>query len=163
FFFRSLAVAGALAMAGCGDDENPQPQQPSFDSEIISHFADDVIVPTYQQLATRLSDLDTAVQALAAAPTPAQLPPPPTASLAARIPWEQRLAFSFGPVESFCYDPAIDSWPVNRSDLDAVLASGDAFTPAYVNNLQETQKGFHTVEYLLFGDGRTKKIEDFDQ
>jgi putative iron-regulated protein len=32
-----------------------------------------------------------------------------------------------------------------------------------VHNLQETQKGFHTVEYLLFGQGRTKKVEDFNQ
>jgi putative iron-regulated protein len=32
-----------------------------------------------------------------------------------------------------------------------------------VQNLQETQKGFHTVEYLLFGEGRTKTVADFNQ
>ncbi len=150
FSFRSLALAGALALAACGSGGSGQPQA-SFDPEIITHFADDVVVPTYQQMATRLGDLDTAVQAFAADRTAAKFTAAQEAWLAARTPWEQSEAFLFGPVESYGYDAAIDSWPVNRSDLDAVLASNDAFTPAYVHNLQETQKGFHTLEYLLFG------------
>jgi hypothetical protein len=43
-FFRSLALTGALAMAGCASDGGEL--QPSFDPEIITHFADDVVVPT---------------------------------------------------------------------------------------------------------------------
>jgi putative iron-regulated protein len=163
FCFRSLTLAGALALAACASDGGGQPQQPSFDPEIVTHFADDVVVPTYQQMATRLGELDTAIQAFAADRTAARLTAAQNAWLAARVPWEQSEAFLFGPVESYGYDPAIDSWPVNRSDLDAVLASSDAFTPEYVHNLQETQKGFHTLEYLLFGDGGTKKVEDFTQ
>lgn len=163
FPFRSLVFAGALALAGCSSDNGNQIQQPSFDSEIVTHFADDVVVPTYQNLATRLSELDTAIQAFAADRTADKLTAAKNAWLAARVPWEQSEAFLFGPVESFGYDPAIDSWPVNRSDLDAVLSSDDAFTPQYVHNLQETQKGFHTLEYLLFGDGGAKKLEDFTQ
>ncbi|MFL5350154.1 MAG: imelysin family protein [Hyalangium sp.] len=162
FSFRSLTLAGALALAACGSEGGGQ-TQPSFDPEIITHFTDDVVVATYQQLATRLGELDTAVQAFTADPTDARLNAAQEAWLAARVPWEQSEAFLFGPVESYGYDPAIDSWPVNRSDLDAVLASNDAFTPQYVHNLQETQKGFHTVEYLLFGQGRTKKTGDFTQ
>ena len=52
--------------------------------------------------------------------------------VAARVPWEQSEGFLFGPVDTFGYDPAMDSWPVNRTDLDAVLASGQAFTPEYI-------------------------------
>ncbi|WP_224245859.1 imelysin family protein [Hyalangium gracile] len=163
FFFRSLLLTGALALASCGDDDDNGPTQPTFDSEIITHFADDVVVPTYQNLATRLTELDSAVNALATQPTAARLTAAQDAWFAARVPWEQSEGFLFGPVDSFGYDPALDSWPVNRSDLDAVLASSDAFTPTYVATLQETQKGFHTVEYLIFGDGRTKKAEDFTQ
>src|SRR5512140_2562599 len=162
FSFRSLALSGALALAACGSDGGGK-LQPSFDPQIVTHFADDVVVPTYQQLSTRLGELDTAVQTFAANRTAENLNAAQEAWLAARVPWEQSEAFLFGPVESYGYDPAIDSWPVNRSDLDAVLASSDEFTPAYVHNLQETQKGFHTLEYLLFGQGRTKKLEDFTQ
>ncbi|HYH99256.1 imelysin family protein [Hyalangium sp.] len=159
---RVLTLAGALALTACDSDDGG-PNQPSFDAEIITHFADDVVVPTYQELATRLDALDVAVNALVAQPTAARLTAAQDAWFAARTPWEQSEGFLFGPVDSYGYDPALDSWPVNRSDLDAVLASSDAFTPQYVGSLQETQKGFHTVEYLLFGEGRTKKVEDFNQ
>jgi putative iron-regulated protein len=158
---RVLTLTSALALAACGDDGGEA--QPSFDKEIIIHFADDVVVPTYQQLSTRLDALDAAVNALVTDRTAARLTAAQDAWFAARIPWEQSEGFLFGPVDSFGYDPALDSWPVNRSDLDAVLASSDAFTPQYVQNLQETQKGFHTVEYLLFGEGRTKRVQDFNQ
>lgn len=158
---RVLTLAGSLALAACADDGGEA--QLSFDKEIIVHFADDVVVPTYQQLAARLEALEGAVNALATERTAARLTAAQDAWFAARSPWEQSEGFLFGPVDSYGYDPALDSWPVNRSDLDAVLASNDAFTPQYVSNLQETQKGFHTVEYLLFGEGRTKKVEDFNQ
>jgi len=161
FPLRALTLAGALALVACADDGGQA--EHSFDPQIITHLADDVVVPTYQQLATRLEALDVAVNALVAAPTEARLTAAQEAWLAARTPWEQSEGFLFGPVDSYGYDPALDSWPVNRSDLDAVLASSDAFTPQYVSSLQETQKGFHTVEYLLFNDGRTKKVSDFNQ
>jgi putative iron-regulated protein len=156
---RTLTLAGALALAACADDGGGTAS--SFDREIVSHFADDVVVPTYERLAARLSALDTAVNTLASGPTAAKLTAAQEAWIAAREPWEQSEGFLFGPVDSYGYDPALDSWPVNRSDLDAVLASNDTFTAEYVRNLQETQKGFHTVEYLLFGEGRTKRVEDF--
>jgi len=158
---RVLTLSGALALAACADDGGAA--EHSFDQQIIARFADDVVVPTYKQLATRLEALDTAVNALATDRTAARLTAAQDAWFAARTPWEQSEGFLFGPVDSYGYDPALDSWPVNRSDLDAVLASSDAFTPTYVRNLQETQKGFHTVEYLLFGDGRTKTVADFNQ
>ncbi|MDY7225240.1 imelysin family protein [Hyalangium rubrum] len=158
---RTLVLAAALALTSCGSDDEGTTES-SFDKEIIVHFADDVVVPTYQQLATRLNTLDVAVQALANGPTAARLTAAQDAWIAAREPWEQSEGFLFGPVDSFGYDPALDSWPLNRSDLDAVLASNDNFTPAYVASLQTTQKGFHTVEYLLFGEGRTKQVGDFN-
>ncbi|KFE64618.1 imelysin family protein [Hyalangium minutum] len=159
--FRVLTLAGALALSACADDG--EQSQHAFDPQIINHLADDVVVPTYQQLSTRLNALDVAVNALIADPTQAKLTAAQEAWFAARTPWEQSEGFLFGPVDSYGYDPALDSWPVNRSDLDAVLASNDDFTPGYVSTLQETQKGFHTMEYLLFDEGRTKKVSDFNQ
>ena len=57
-------------------------------------------------------------------------------------------------------DPALDSWPVNRVDLNAVLASGDALTASSIDGLEDTLKGFHTIEYLLFRDGNQRKAAD---
>ncbi|SET51793.1 imelysin family protein [Stigmatella erecta] len=165
-WLRPLALTGALALLSCGDDDST-PSTDAFDKEIIVHFADDVVVPTYQQLAARLEALDTASTALAAGPTAERLAAARKAWFDARVPWEQSEGFLFGPVDSFGYDPALDSWPVNRSDLDAVLAGNRDFTPEYVGNLEDTLKGFHTVEYLLFArnpsTGAEKTVQDFTQ
>ncbi len=67
------------------------------------------------------------------------------------MPWEQSEGFLFGPVDTEGIDPSIDSWPVNVADLDAVLASGDPLTKESIDALEGTLKGFHTIEYLLFG------------
>ena len=53
-----------------------------------------------------------------------------------------------------------DSWPVNRIDLDAVLSSDNVLTEDFVANLDDTLKGFHTIEYLLYGVGSTKAASE---
>ncbi len=78
-----------------------------------------------------------------------------------QTPREQSEAWLFGPVEFKGHDPALDSWPVNRTDLDAVLASGDELTEEYISELDPDKKGFHTVEYLLFRDGNPRDRSDF--
>src|SRR5687767_2552799 len=138
----ALFIIGSIAAAaaGCADDGNPA--SAGFDDrQVVVDFADQVVVPTYELLATRAGALDEAIAALAADPTDATLAAARAAWIEARRPWEQSEGFLFGPVDSFGYDPALDSWPVNNTDLDAVLAGDDAFTPEYVAGLAETQKG----------------------
>ena len=53
-----------------------------------------------------------------------------------------------------------DSWPVNRIDLDAVLSSDNVLTEDFVANLDDTLKGFHTIEYLLYGVDSTKAASE---
>ncbi|MBJ6763290.1 peptidase M75 [Myxococcaceae bacterium JPH2] len=158
----SLLLGGALALSACGDDKTPTPSPDSLDQALVVNFADAVVVPTYNKLATRITELDAAIAALKADPSAAKLKAAQDAWVAARLPWEQSESFLFGPVTSYQFDPALDSWPVNRMDLDGVLANDKELTPAYVANLGEAQKGFHTVEYLLFGENRTKKETDFN-
>ncbi|MBN8466820.1 peptidase M75 [Corallococcus exiguus] len=156
----SLLVGGALLMGACGDDDDTNLE--SLDQELVVNFADNVVVPTYNLLATRMIELDAAALALKNAPSATTLKGAQDAWFAARVPWEQSESFLFGPVDSNGWDPAMDSWPVNRTDLDAVLGNNDTLSQQYVSNLAETQKGFHTTEYLLFGEGQVKKPEEFN-
>ena len=41
-----------------------------------------------------------------------------------------------------------------------MLASGDALTASSIDGLEDTLKGFHTIEYLLFRDGNQRKAAD---
>ena len=157
----------AVSLAGCGDnDENPiapEPEpDPRFDfSPILTDFADKTVIPIYKDLSDKASDLLVAVRNLKANPSPATLSTARASWVASRQPWERSEAFLFGPVDFKGYDPALDSWPVNRADLEAVLSGSDPLTKTTVNNLENTLKGFHTIEFLLYDEGGSKTVDDF--
>ena len=67
----------------------------------------------------------------------------------ARVPWEQSEAFLFGPVDSDGHDPFLDTWPLNVTDLENIIASSDDIATL---ELADDVQGFHALEYLLFQD-----------
>lgn len=153
----TLFVVSFLSVGGCGggSSSNPGPGPgPDPNEQLIQNILDDyvdgVVVGTYGLLQQRAAALREACETLEANRTQQNLDAAKAAWIASRIPWEQSESWLFGPVEFRGHDPALDSWPVNRTDLDAVLASGNALTPEFVRNLDPTLKGFHTAEYLLF-------------
>ena len=159
-------LASALVLTACGDDEDSVtgPGGESYDfGPILDDFANNVVIPTYHDLDAAAGALGGAVAALRDDPTDATLHAARDAWVAARVPWEASEGFLFGPVDFEGYDPALDSWPVNRTDLDKVLAGDDALSAEYVNNLKDEEKGFHTIEYLLFGEGGGKTPADFTE
>jgi predicted lipoprotein len=161
----AITLLGALALCACSSSDDSSNSQPAGfdDSAVITDMADQVVVPTYQLLVTRADALRDAVDALAAHTDADHLTAAKDAWVATRAPWEQSEAFLFGPVEANGYDPAMDSWPVNETDLLNVLNSSDTIDAGYVANLNETQKGFHTIEYLLYGADSQKTAGQFTQ
>lgn len=149
-----------LTLFACDSDEVATGT--SFDdSQVIVDFADQVVVPTYELLAARAAALSDAVDTLAAAPDEARLEAARTAWMATRSPWEQSEGFLFGPVDSLGIDPAIDTWPLNETDLNAVLNSSDTLTATYVASLPDSQKGFHALEFFLYGDSGSRTANSF--
>jgi uncharacterized iron-regulated protein len=159
-----IGLALGAALGACSSDAGSGDAAPAgfTDRQLLVDYADHVVVPTYARLAERAAALSAAVDALAAGPSADTLAAAQDAWRAARTPWEQSEAFLFGPVENDGFDPALDSWPLDQGELDAVLAGDDELTQAYVEALPQTQKGFHTTEYLLFGPEKSKQPGDFD-
>ncbi len=133
------------------------------DRQIVSDFANQVAIPTQQLFAKRAEELSSAVNALVQNPNSQTLKVAQSAWVAARSPWEQSEGFTFGPASSLGYDGALDTWPVNETDLKAVLKGKDKITTEYVANLKDTEKGFHVIEYLLFGENNSKTAAEFNQ
>jgi predicted lipoprotein len=148
-----FAFLGALLFVCACDKDTAAPTGGFNASAILSGVPSVVILATYQDLEAKATALRAAVNTLQGAPTDPNLTAAQSAWRAARRPWEQSEGFLFGPVETQGIDPAIDSWPVNRVDLDAVLASAATLNASYIDGLEGTLKGFHTIEYLLFGTG----------
>ncbi len=148
-----------IAISSCKDDA---PVTPTADySAILTNVTNHVIVDTYVALDQNAQAMVAASNTLQANPTEANLLSARAAWVAARQPWEQSEGFLFGPVDTEGIDPAIDSWPVNKVDLENVLASSDILTPSYVQSLEGTLKGFHTIEFLLWGGNSEKTIGEF--
>jgi uncharacterized iron-regulated protein len=127
---------------------------------VLKDVAEGVILATYVDLDAKAGLLVQAADSLKTSTTDANLDAARQAWRAARRPWEQSEAFLFGPVDTKGIDPGIDSWPVNRVDLDGVLAGSASLTKEYIDGLEGTLKGFHTIEYLLFGSGNGKKAAE---
>jgi uncharacterized iron-regulated protein len=147
----SLLLAGIL-VAGCapGGDSREAGSSALADS-VLTNAARHVIHPTYERLHTEARSLLVAARAFQQRPNADNLARARRAWREARAAWESAEAFLFGPVVTEDFDSAIDSWPVNEADLKQVLAGSDSLSAKRVSSLGDTEKGFHAIEYLLFG------------
>ena len=121
--------------------------------EIVQHIAKNIILKDYQNLAKDTQKLSLAINQLSLQPTQDNLNKAQISWKETRRYWERSEAFLFGPVDSLGLDPSIDTWPLNILDLQGVLNSGRILNVDFVKNLGVNLQGFHTIEFLLFGNG----------
>ena len=161
-----IIILTAVLLAGCQkeeiDPQNTAVGSPGYNAAaMLDHAANGVVLGTYRDLDQKTAALQTAVAALASTPTPAALAAARQAYRNARAPWEATEAFAFGPVSTQGLDAVIDTWPLNRVDLAALLASADPLTPASLRPRDGGLQGFHPIEFLLFGNNANKALADF--
>ncbi|HEX8059534.1 MAG TPA: imelysin family protein [Cyclobacteriaceae bacterium] len=160
-----LTIAStAFFLTNCSDNNGNVPAiDKTINAAILADFPAQVAVPVYTGLATKSALLYSDVQNFNTSLSQTDLAKAQADWKAAREIWEQSESHLFGPVTTELVDPRIDTWPVNFTDLDQQLASGNAFTETYINSLDDALKGFHPIEYLLFGKNGQKKSTDFTQ
>lgn len=133
-------------------------QESSSDSAILKAFTDDVAIASYQDLADRSAALNLAAKALKTDPSEANFQAVRQAWIESRVPWEQSEAFLFGPVSSYSLDPALDSWPLDYSGIDAAVAQYAGADNIDLETEAVDVKGYHAIEFLLYGEGKTKTL-----
>ena len=158
------------------DDPQPTPspssevtiQDAEYDA-IINQYVDNVVMPTYSDLKEKNSDLYLSVVDFGNAPSDAKFQAICDAWLAAREPWEQSEAFLFGPVADFGLDPNMDSWPLDQEAIVNTLKSqqwndmkweGDYDEDDEAIAAAQNVRGFHTLEFLAFRDGKARTLTD---
>ncbi|MCL1146264.1 imelysin family protein [Shewanella sp. 10N.261.52.F9] len=170
FTHSALAIALISALTACGgsgsDDNSSVAPDKSFTfaaTEMITNLTDNVIVAGYTNLADNGEAMFQATQTLVNSPSQANLLAAQEAWKAAREPWEQGESHIFGPVDSLGIDPHLDSWPLNTTDLTTVLANNTGFDADTIKGWNDDVQGFHTMEYLLFGDGVADNAKDISE
>ena len=153
-----LLLATATLFTSC--DDNTIVVADDY-SAILANVGNEVIIRTYSDLATATTALKVATQTLETTPNQANLVAARTAWINARSFWEESEGFLFGPVDQEGIDPSLDSWPVNVTDLNNVLSSSNTLTETFLEQQEGTLKGFHTIEFLLWGANTNKQVADF--
>jgi len=150
----SILAVTTLFAVSCKKSSNNSTSNVT-EQEVINDFVNKIALPQYQALAEKGIALNTAVATLNTTTNATNLAAAQSAWRDTRTCWEQCEGFLFGPVEDDNYDPNMDSWPVDYHQLDSLLASTTmtTFTVNYVQSLNTTLRGFHPLEFILWGTG----------
>ncbi len=143
----------------CKKSEELLPQNVNS-TEIINQFSQNISQQVYAELAIKSNDLKSAILNLSINPTANKLDSCKLLWKETRSVWEKSEAFLFGPVATNNIDPRIDTWPVNFTSLDSIIAGNQIINSAYLTNLEDALKGFHPIEYFLFGLNSNKRYDE---
>lgn len=161
-----LACALVLSMGAtsCSDDDNDTIDTTPSEKEqalqrAVTPFVNNTVIPTYKNMADAALELYKKCQTIEENFDNGTLTTEDVASAGeswntARKYWELSEAFLFGAATDYNIDPHIDSWPLDKVSMDAMLnnpAQMAQMSPEYVStNLGYGLLGFHAIEYLLF-------------
>lgn len=177
-----LSVLLCAGMASCSDDNNGdeptdnKTRQDGTMGVILKQYVNDVVYPTYTDLASAAIELRQNCRTLyqkRAAGTLAQedIDAACASFRTARRLWEQSEAFLYGAASDNEIDPHMDSWPLDQKQLADALTSDaviqgitgqNAGQYVYESNGEfDSTMGFHGLEFVLFRNGAPRTLAAF--
>ncbi|WP_462178998.1 imelysin family protein [Pseudoalteromonas gelatinilytica] len=162
----TLVACGSSSSDDSSDTSTPVTEVTGFSydaTDLIENVTEQVIVDGYEMLNSKATVLHNATLTLLENKNEAALAAAQQAWKDARVFWEQGESHIFGPVDSLSIDPHLDTWPLNTADLEALLASNTTFSADNVKNFDDGVQGFHTMEFLLFGNGVEDNVKSIDE
>ena len=147
-----LSLISFALLIGCSDDStSSQTSQTVWEqkSQMLTNWADNFIVPNYQNLSDKLTVLETSVAAFNATPNTETLEATRVSWLEAYKSWQHVEMFNIGPAEQTFYHLKMNVYPASTENIDTFIASGN------FSNLDNapyySAQGFPAMDYLLFG------------
>ena len=151
-------VAGALTLVSCDqgniDPTNLDAKESTFKA-IVTPYVDNTVIPTYKGMADNavlLAEACARMQEKHAAGSlaSADIKAACDAWLACRDYWEKSEAFLYGPAADYNIDPHIDSWPLDKVQMETLLKNISAGQIWDAGTLGVGLLGFHATEYMIF-------------
>lgn len=157
-----LFTFGFASCSDSNDSSTDEEKETEFTS-IVSQFVDQTVIVTYNKLADETIKLHSALVELKENKTDANVKKAAQSWKDARNYWELSEAFLFGPADDFGIDPHIDTWPLAKDALLAMLKDPKNIEKlqgengeVLVNELEAGLQGFHGLEYIFFEEGTVK-------
>lgn len=146
FLFLGLSV---LFFACSG--ENTSTDADSFNrKEMLENWADNIIVPSFQNYQTKVNVLATATATFSATPTEANLESLRTSWFEAYKAYQKVAMFEMGKAQELMFRYYNNSFPINATEINANITTGN-------NQLdllsKHDEQGFAALDYLLYGIG----------
>jgi len=157
-------LISALALTSCtkSSDSGNAESFTDIEKDVVDNFVNNTAVPQYTSLVAAGTALNSDITNLNSNPTDANLQKAQQDWKAMRQIWERCEGFLIGPVEGNDYDPNSDTWPTDYHQMDSLLASGNNLTTGDIQALDPTLRGYHPIEYLIFGEGGSRKTSELD-
>lgn len=175
-----LMGAISLGFTSCSDNDDPVNNETVTISKsemqtVTQSYVDNVVYPTYKDLASNARVLYAKAQALYTAASngtmsQADIDAACEAFKDTRCQWERSEAFLYGSASNNDLDPHIDSWPLDHDELvkalnnPTLIAGFKSSDPAKFvseNNTKfQSVLGFHGMEFVLFRNGANRTVKD---
>lgn len=169
----TILCTGALIGASCekapSDTSFIDAKEAEF-QKIIEPYVDNTVIPTYKGMADNAILLSEACDNMQARHLAGNLSTEDIKAacgcwLACRDYWEKSEAFLYGPAGDYHIDPHIDSWPLDKNQMETLLGNIANNQNWDAGTLGEGLLGFHATEYMIFelsADGSTSLTHSTD-
>lgn len=150
--FTLVFLSAALLFMGCDDDMGgaQSPCESDFDQRgLFQNVADQIIIPSYNNLESSTQELDAAAQRFIQTPDLSGLEDLRQAFQAAYLDWQAVAQFEFGPAEDIALRATLNNFPLNVSALESKIESENLD----FSNPNTFDKGFPALDYLFYGLG----------
>ena len=171
FFYATLLAVAATSLTSCNGTKNNDVDSPKETAlkAAMTPYVDNTVIATYKNLSDATITLYNNCENIfdkfeTKNLTDADVKAAAESWTAARRYWELSEAFLFGPAANHNIDPHIDSWPLDKDGMDAMLGNSDQMQQIeelgadYVGDkLGYGLLGFHAVEYMLYANDNADK------
>lgn len=150
----------ALTLTSCSDDDATVTPTADY-SSYLNNIANNVIVDNYNTLKGKGEAMSSAAASVQVG-NQTSLEAAQDAWVQMRIYWEHSETTLYGPAgdEGLGVDGNIDSWPIDLQFVQAVLDGNSEITTEFIAVQDANAKGFHALEYLLWGLNGDKTAAD---
>lgn len=142
-------MAGIL-LVSCGKEDDG-PSAVNFDRKaMLTHWADNIILPAVQNQTLQFTELATAAQSFSANPTEAELQLLKTEFRKSYLAFERAKIFEFGPAADVSFRASANTFPVDTAQVKSNISSG-SYNLSAASNIDA--RGFPALDYLLYKKG----------
>ncbi|MEL7530164.1 MAG: imelysin family protein [Bacteroidota bacterium] len=149
-----LFLLPVLLLVACDPNGSNQPKVDDFDRQaMLVNWADNLIIPAFDNLANATAELEIAAQSFAQNPTQIELRDLRDSWQWAYHQWQQASIYEIGKAEELRLRDNLNIYPVNVDELTQNISSGtyNLLLPSQID-----RQGFPALDYLLYGVGSSE-------